>query len=31
MEGLILVWTGLLGACVGSFINVVAWCWWGAA
>ena len=25
MEGLILVWTGLLGACVGSFTNVVAW------
>ena len=25
MEGLILAWTGLLGACVGSFINVVAW------
>ena len=25
MEGLILAWTGLLGACVGSFTNVVAW------
>ena len=25
MEGLILTWTGLLGACVGSFTNVVAW------
>ena len=25
MEGLILVWIGLLGACVGSFTNVVAW------
>jgi len=24
MEGLILAWTGLLGACVGSFTNVVA-------
>ena len=25
MEGLILAWAGLLGACVGSFTNVVAW------
>ena len=25
MEGLILALTGLLGACVGSFTNVVAW------
>ena len=25
MEGLILAWTGLLGACVGSFTNLVAW------
>ena len=25
MEGVILVWVGLLGACVGSFTNVVAW------
>ena len=25
MEGLILAWTGLLGACFGSFTNVVAW------
>ena len=25
MEGLILAWTGLLGAYVGSFTNVVAW------
>ena len=25
MEGLILAWTGLLGASVGSFTNVVAW------
>ena len=24
MEGLILAWTGLVGACVGSFTNVVA-------
>ncbi len=25
MEGLILVWTGLLGVCVSSFTNVLAW------
>ena len=25
MEGVILVWVGLLGACVGSFTNVVVW------
>ena len=25
MEGLILAWTGRLGACVGIFTNVVAW------
>ena len=25
MEGLIVAWTGLLGAYVGSFTNVVAW------
>ena len=25
MEGLILVWMALFGACVGSFTNVVAW------
>ncbi|AHF63198.1 putative type 4 prepilin peptidase [Synechococcus sp. WH 8109] len=25
MEGLILAWTGLLGAGLGSFTNVVAW------
>ena len=25
MEGLILLWMTLLGACVGSFTNVVAW------
>ena len=27
MEGLILARTALLGACVGSFTNVVAWRW----
>ena len=27
MEKLILVWLGLLGACVGSFTNVVVWRW----
>ena len=25
MEGVILIWVGLLGACVGSFTNVVVW------
>ena len=27
MEGLMLLWTALAGACVGSFTNVVAWRW----
>ena len=27
MESLILIWLALLGACVGSFTNVVAWRW----